>query len=157
MLHESPSEDGVPSASRAGAPQTWKETPWQVPCVSQTWMSATALVSEFSECELSDQGCTATHKSGGWAGSYPTTSCQLLWRSMLKDFGKGPEVTSPLQLSDGVRWGLSPAWVHLGWNEQVQESHKDSSTNSCVSTSPQSASQQACEGRTHPPWKPAEL
>lgn len=67
-------------------------------------MSVTALVSELSECELSDQGCTATHEFVRRADSYPTTSCQLLRRNVLKDFGKGPGMTSPLQLSDRVRW-----------------------------------------------------
>lgn len=120
-------------------------------------MSATALVSEFSECELSDQGCTATHEFVRRADSYPTTSCQFLRRNVLKDFGKGPGMTSPLQLSDEVRWRPSPAWASLDWNEQVRESHQDSSINSCVFTSPLSASQQACEGRTHRPGESAEL
>lgn len=78
------------------------------PVCNSNMMSATALISEFFECVLSGRSWTATHEFGRQAGSLiPNHSCRLLWRNILKDFGKGPEMTSLLLLSDGVRWGES--------------------------------------------------
>lgn len=56
------------------------------------------------------------------AGSLiPDHSCRLLCRNILKDFGRRPDMTSLLLLSDGVRWGRSWRWGCLDWNEAGAE------------------------------------
>jgi hypothetical protein len=72
-------------------------------------MSVTAWISEFSECDLSKQGWTATHVFGRQSSLQLLIFCQLLCVSILKDFWKEPGVTSWLltswlQLSDGMKW-----------------------------------------------------
>lgn len=120
-------------------------------------MSVTALVSELSECELSDQGCTATYEFVRRADSYPTTACQLLRRNVLKDFGKGPGMTSPLQLSDRVRWVR--VLLGLPWTGMSRCGNliKTPPSTAVCSLHPCQLSQQACEGRTHRPGESAEL